>query len=112
MGGAWHVILINKKDRTDRVRLKPGEMHTNGFKVVNVVDPTSRTDATVEIQVGAQKGSVMFDPKYLTVKAATPKTPGKNSPKQNTGGYKPGQKPPIPGYKPKNVRKIPTPSGK
>lgn len=105
----WHVILINKKDRTDRVRLKPEKQNKLGFRVVSVENPESRTGARVQIDAAGSLGWVEFEPKFLVVKGASPRT-GANKGTQGKNGRL-RNVPPIPGYKPK-VSKIPVPRKK
>lgn len=72
--GGWFVILMNKKDRTQRVRLVPNASSDSGFQVTDVENPSSR-QVRVQITSGTDTGWVSYDPAFLTLRAAGPATP-------------------------------------
>ena len=124
--GGWFVVLINKKDRNERLRLRPGKSTDQGFEVVNVEQGSKRLETKVEIKTrGGKTGWVEYDEKLIAVKKAVPKAPAggkpgaKNPPVPQRGGpQRPGAStPPVPGKTGNNntagrgsrVRRVPTP---
>lgn len=118
--GGWFVVLINKKQRGDRIRIKPNETNTEGFKVVSVRNGTKYKDTKVEIAYAGNKTAwVEYDDKFMVLKKATA-APARGKPgSQPKPGGKPGTaRPPMPSAsggqtpRPSRVRRIPTPPQK
>ena len=104
MKGGWFVVLINKKDRNERVRIRPGVENLNGFQVVGVENEGGYMETKVQIQTrNGKKGTVEYDKKFIVLKKATLRAPTRKP------TAKPGQRPPIPG---RSTSRSPTPSKK
>lgn len=120
MKGGWFVVLINKKDRNERVRIRPGVENLSGFQVVGVENEGGYMDTKVQIQTrNGKKGTVEYDKKFIVLRKATPRAPTRKP------TAKPGQRPPIPGRssrppmptkkptttstRPSRVRRVPNP---
>ena len=79
----YFVVLMNKKQRDERIRIAPNDYNAAGFKVVNVKqDPYDYMKTEVEIAVGGGRtGTVTYEEKYLALKAPSPQqkkpTPGR-----------------------------------
>lgn len=118
MKGGWFVVLINKKDRNERIRLRPGvEDKENGFQVVKVENGDSYLGTKVEIQTrSGMTGTVEYDKKFIVLKKATPRAPSKPGakPKPPVPGRATGKRPPVPSSssstaRPSRVRRVPNP---
>lgn len=107
----WHVVLLHKKDRTQRVRLTPAGSTEKDYKVISVEEPGSR-QARVEIDASGQKGWVTFEQKFLALKKPTMNVAGARTKGQPPRSKHNQGQPPIPGYKPSKVRKVPSPPSK
>jgi hypothetical protein len=118
LDGGYSVVLINKKERDNRIHLLPGMTDPpNGFKVISVIqDPFEKSNTSVEIQTASgKKGRVGYEEKYLALKAAAvSKQPAqKNDPKANNNSKIPGVNAPKtqpPNPRAPRVRRVPTPS--
>lgn len=103
----WHVVLINKKERHQRILIRPGEGSEDGFKVVAVKNPQTR-EAKVEIQAGDNKAWVTFEREFLTIKPAVVGSTAKGTKPRRHANLPP----PIPGFNKPKVRRIPSPDDK
>jgi hypothetical protein len=102
--GGWHVILLNKKNREERVRLRPNESNKLGFRVVSVEHPTSHRDATVEIEIGTVRAIVKFESKFLQPHGPAVQAGMGQGKRTNLH-----PQPPLPRGKVPHVNKLPTP---
>ena len=75
----WFVVLLHKKDRSNRIRLSPHDFTTSGFQVISVENATTR-DVRVEIEADGRRTWVGYDPKVLTVRKANTKSADSRAP--------------------------------
>lgn len=106
MSDGWHVSLINKKKRGDRIHLRP-RFSTHKYKIISV-ENEDRLEARVQIQAEGHRVYVQFERKFLTIakhktKPKTDPNKGKKDRSYGSGGVNPN--------KGKKIRKIPVPPG-
>jgi hypothetical protein len=98
----YFVVLMDKKKRDKRVTIIPGEINSQGFKVVSVIqDPIDYKATQVRISVRGETGMIGYDEKFLALKkglVAAKKPPVK------PGTRPPGVRPPTT-HKPTTTRK-------
>ncbi|BCX50039.1 hypothetical protein HAHE_39470 [Haloferula helveola] len=76
LADGYYAILLNKKDPSDKVVIRPGS--DGDYKVVDVQwSEGNWKDTVVTVQSGSQRGTVAFEDKLLAVKTAAPATPQK-----------------------------------
>ncbi len=93
-----YVTLLNKKDTKQRIRVPgPGEI-AREFRILEVKrEPGAATlSTTVVLQKGKQRGSVAFDPKYLTIRKA-PSQPNRGKTSVQNNQKKTATPPGLPG---------------
>lgn len=107
----WFVVLINKKQREERVSIKPDQENSEGFQIVKVEEGGGHMDTRVEIRTrGGKSGWVEYDKKFIAVRTTVPTNPaGRAQPNQPPVPGRPGAQPARPGTP--NVRPpVPTPT--
>ena len=106
LADGYYAILLNKKDPSDKVVIRPGS--DGDFKVVEVQwSEGNWKDTVVTIQSGNQRGTVAFEDKLLAVKTAAPEKPTGAKPQVPTPG-KPATPTPAGQTRPPRIVRPPT----
>lgn len=76
VAGGYMVVIVNKKDPSDRIRIVSGQ--PSEFTIDKVIPGEGPRETVVELSHGSKKGKVEFDEKLLVIRQAAPPRPQPN----------------------------------
>jgi hypothetical protein len=76
VAGGYMVVIVNKKDPSDRIRIVSGQ--PSEFTIEKVIPGEGPRETVVELSHGTKKGKVEFDEKLLVIRQAPPPRPQPN----------------------------------